>query len=104
LCGNATFGKDLVWQGGTLTDVDTNTSTRPNGWTVEVWRYSIDGGDRTYVAELEHVRGTFTKPPKFEINSPIDFAVDGDHLYIKDAKGKEYKLKVIKQGSKGASK
>ena len=41
---------------------------------------------------------TATNPVDLEIKSQVTFAVDKQTLYLKDKRGKEYKLGIIKQG------
>jgi endonuclease YncB( thermonuclease family) len=96
--------KNLAWQTGTLeqitSDERTNTvGTMFNGRAVLKQRsvttthYLIRGAQYIYQAD----RGTNTGEKSLEvtIHGPVEFAVDGSTLYLRDEKGKEHKLALI---------
>ncbi len=53
--------------------------------------YSIDAGDKIYEAQE-----VGRKAPRVEVNSPIDYSVARDYLFIKDSDGKVHKLALRK--------
>lgn len=48
-------------------------------------------GDRVYIGECRS-----RKPIQLEVNGPIQFAVDKDHIFILDYERKEFRLNIIK--------
>ena len=105
LCsGSALSAKEPeVWIQGKLINVDVGSYTRTtsspyvnNGQLithrVKVFTYSVGAGEKIYQAE-----GNF--PPtaiRVDVNGPLEYRLDKDHLYIKDADGKSHKLDLIK--------
>ena len=81
------------WREGKLVNVDAGTLTRKNGKPspVRIFRLAVDAGDKVYEGEESG-----KKAPRVEVNSPIQYAIDKDHLYIKDAQGKTHKLSLLK--------
>jgi hypothetical protein len=59
-----------------------------------VFTYTVDGGDRVYDGqEIGRRNATLIH---VEVNAPVQYAVDKDHLYIKDSDGKSHKLDLIR--------
>ena len=90
------------WKSGMLLSVDEPdllTSTKKQAVVpVRLWAYSIDAGDVVYEAERRSKR-----PIQIEISGPVSFALDGAHLYVKDATGHEFKLTLLKTTRKKGS-
>ena len=59
-----------------------------------VFTYSIDAGDKVYQAEEVGRRNA--KAIRVDVNGPVDYRLDKDHLYIRDPDGKSHKLDLIK--------
>lgn len=61
--------------------------------------YLIDAGE--YIYASHDVRRSKDKTPPLTINGPVQFAIEKDHVYIKDEDGKEHDTKLIKKTPKG---
>ena len=90
--------KERAWQTGTLLDVSVNSVASVQGVNgiintarVNFWSYTLDAGDRVYVGERRS-----RKPVQLEINGPIQFAVEKDHIFILDHERRELRLNIIK--------
>ncbi len=85
--------------GGQANEFDVGTSTQKNGKPsrIRVFRLAVDGGDKVYEGEESG-----KKAPRFEVNSPVQFALDRNHLYVKDTQGKTHKLPLLKTTRKEA--
>jgi hypothetical protein len=112
----APVAADHAWQDGTLTDVTshntsaqviepqigTGTGDRTIRYSV-TYEYTIQTADRFYVAQIQTSEQGSTAPvavPPVDLdtNARVTFAVDKQTLYVKDKKGKEHKLRIVKQG------
>lgn len=78
--------KARSWQTGTLMDVSVNSVDSVHGVNgiinttrINFWSYTLDAGDRVYVGERRS-----RKPVQLEVNGPIQFAVEKDHIFILD--------------------
>jgi hypothetical protein len=95
------FAKDPTeWKQGELLNLDIASQSRigsVNGiiGTVvrSVFTYTVDGGDRVY--DGREIGRRNATPIHVEVNAPVQYAVDKDHLYIKDSDGKSHKLGLI---------
>ncbi len=68
---------------------------------VEIWTYSIDGGDFVWVGTRDlRLRGD--KPLNVTVNKPIKFAVENSDIFILDEDGKEHRLDFKKKIAKAA--
>ena len=90
------------WKKGTLLDIRTEHTSDvvgANGVVVtttdELTFYSIDDGSTIW--ELKRTNG---KPLHVTVNASVEFAIDGDHAYLKDEDGKEHKTTVMKKTAK----
>lgn len=90
--------KARTWQTGTLMDVSVNSVDSVHGVNgiinttrINFWSYTLDAGDRVYVGEHRS-----RKPIQMEVNGPIQFAVEKDHIFILDHERKEFRLNIIK--------
>ena len=63
-----------------------------------VFTYSVDGGDRVY--DGQEVSRRDGKPIRIEVNRPVEYAIDRDHLYLKDSDGKSHRLDLVRTTSK----
>lgn len=103
-CVTASAKKERQWQTGTLqemtqSNVDRTSAKVPysiaaitvtKGLVSE--SYVIDAGKYTYEsAQVRKVK----QPLALTVKGPVQFAVENDHLYIKDHDGKEYDTKLI---------
>ena len=81
------------WREGKLVNLDAGALTQKNGKPspIKMFRFAVDAGDKVYEGEESG-----KKAPHVEVNSPIQYAIDKDHLYIKDAQGKTHKLSLLK--------
>lgn len=55
--------------------------------------FTIDAGEFTY--QSVEMRRTKGQPPPFTVNSSIQFAVEDQHVYLKDDQGKEHDTKLV---------
>ena len=96
------FAKDpSEWKHGTLLNLDIGSQSKVagvNGIVTtrvrRVFTYSVDGGDRVY--DGQEVGGRDGKPIRVEVNGPVEYAADKDHLYLKDSDGKSHKLDLVR--------
>lgn len=98
--------KDRAWQEGRLTDVMRTTENEERafggiGKTV-LFSYTVEVGDRFYVGARA---ATFTggPPVDLDINTKVKVAIEGKDFYLQDKRGKEYRVRIIKQGLKNPS-
>lgn len=89
------------WKQGKLINVDIGSYSRTFGVNGQintqrrrVFTYSIDAGDKVYQAE--EVGRRDAKAIRVDVNGPVDYRLDKDHLYIRDPDGKSHKLDLIK--------
>jgi len=94
-----------VWKQGKLINVDVGSYTRTTsspfvnkGQIIthrdRVFTYSVDAGDKIYQAE--EVGGPSATAIRVDVNGPVEYRIDKDHLYIKDPDGKSHKLDLVK--------
>lgn len=97
--------KEPAWKQGKLINLDVGSFTRTtsspyvnHGQIIthrdRVFTYSVDGGDKIY--EAEEVGGPSAKAIHVDVNGPVEYWIDKDHLYIKDQDGKSHKLDLVK--------
>ncbi len=55
--------------------------------------YTIDAGEFTY--QSAEIRKTKNQPPPFTINASIQFAIEDQHVFLKDDQGKEHDTKLV---------
>ena len=55
--------------------------------------YTIDGGEYTY--QCAEIRKTKNQPPPFTVDASIQFAVEAEHVFLKDDQGKEHDTKLV---------
>jgi len=87
-------------------DVQTDRASRIVGSTHSVstrrddrMYYIIDDGGMVW--ELYRtMTSPGDKPLRVTVNSPVQFAIEGDDAYLKDEDGKEYRLTVNKKTAK----
>jgi hypothetical protein len=100
--------KDKVraWQDGILLDSSTERSTRvvPTGngeisARDDVTYYQIDDGKIVYVV-ARTLRSRRDKALDVTINGHVQFAIEGETCYLRDAEGVEHKLSVEKKTAK----
>jgi hypothetical protein len=100
LLATSLFAKDPIdWNQGKLLKLDIGSQSKVAGvngiigTAVRlVFTYTVDGGDRVYDGRITGRRDEI----HIEVNAPLQYAVDKDHLYIKDSDGKSHKLNLIR--------
>jgi len=105
LCAsNASAKKEHQWQTGMLlgiyeANVDAKSLKTPQNPTAYAPKdlvndtFTIDAGDFTY--QCAEMRRTKNQSPPFTVNSSIQFAVEDQHVYLKDDQGKEHDMKLV---------
>ena len=86
------------WKSGKLLEPTTASESKVSGVNgivstriLTVYTYSVDGGEKVYEA-----RETLKRAPHVEVNSPIQYSVSKDYLYVKDGDGKIHKLALVR--------
>lgn len=89
------------WKQGKLLNLDIGSQSKVAGVdgivttrVRRVFTYSVDGGDRIF--DGQEVSGKDGKPIHIEVNGPVEYAIDKDHLYLKDSDGKSHKLDLVR--------
>jgi PEGA domain len=96
------FGETRTgWQTGKVVSFDSREWTAASTWgdgtqTRLTWRLVLSAGDVTYVLQRD---SPWEKPPKLEVGSQAKFIFDHDDLMVRDATGREFRMRVIKKGS-----
>jgi hypothetical protein len=96
--------KERQWQTGTLLGVYENNvdakslKAGPDGIKVAPRdlvndTYIIDAGN--YIYQSAEMRKSKHQRPPFTVNGPLQFAIDGEHVYLKDVQGKEHDTKLV---------
>ena len=83
----------LDWIQGKLVDLAISETPMKDGKPAKrkIFTFKVDGGDKVYEAQE-----VGTKPPRVEVNAPIQFAIHKDSLFVKDSNGKLQKLALLK--------
>ncbi len=101
---NASAKKEHQWQTGMLlgiyeSNVDAKSLKTPQNPEPYAPKdlvndtFTIDAGEFTYQsAEMRRTKG---QPPPFTVNTSIQFAIEGQHVYLKDDQGKEHDTKLV---------
>jgi hypothetical protein len=108
LCASsASAKKERQWQTGTLLDMNQasvyagDVIVPNNLGAVSIARrrvsetYVIDAG--AYVYESQEIRRSRDRTPSLTVNGPVQFAIEKDHVYIRDEEGKEHDTKLVKK-------
>ena len=90
------------WTQGKLLNLDVGSQSKVGGVNGvygtkvrRVFTYTVDGGKRIY--DGQEVSGQNGKPiGGVEVNGPVEYATDKDHLYLRDSDGKSHKLDLIR--------
>ena len=101
LLATSLLAKDPTeWKQGKLLNLDTTLQPKIGGGTVlrPVFTYTVDGGDRVY--DGREIGQVNAQPIHVEVNASVEYAVDKDHLYIKDSDGKPHKLDLVRTSRK----
>ena len=87
---------------GTLLKIDIETQPKVVGVNgiigTQVWHvftYLIGAGNRTYEGREASAKPN-AKPLRIEANGPVEYALDKDHLYLKDSGGKTHRVRLIR--------
>jgi hypothetical protein len=102
-CVSFSFAKDQEWNNGTLLSYDQQTFTtysqnKGTGRDVPhtTYRVQIDAGNRIFFAERT-LNFAWQKFPKVTENGPLSWSLKGSNeLMIRDDKGKEFTLTIVK--------
>ncbi len=93
LLATAVVAKEPDWKQGKLVNLVVGSQTSIKHGKSKAHRtftFTVDGGDRTYdgveVGKTLHL----------EVNAPVEYATEKDHLYLKDPAGKSHKLDLVK--------
>lgn len=78
---------------------DSTTTTNANYETYQT--YTIDAGQKTYVAR-EHLLFPWSKPAAATVGESLQFAVDKGKIYLMGEDGKEHKATLVKESLKTA--
>lgn len=100
----ASAKKEHQWQTATLlgifeANVDAKSLKTPQNPTPYAPKdlvndtFTFDAGEFTY--QSVEMRRTKNQPPPFTVNTSIQFAIEGEHVYLKDDHGKEHDTKLI---------
>jgi TonB family protein len=84
------YYNERQWQAGKVSDTSGTATT--SGDTT----YAIDAGDYIYECQ-EHIKWKWSKPARFTVNGPVQFAIEKDRIYIKSEDGSEHETKIIKK-------
>jgi hypothetical protein len=57
--------------------------------------YTIDTGK--YIYESVEMRRSKNQPPPFTVNGPLQFAIEDEHVYLKDDQGKEHDTRLVRR-------
>lgn len=76
---------------------DSTTTTNANYETYQT--YTIDAGQKTYVAR-EHLLFPWSKPAAAAVGESLQFAVDKGKIYLMGEDGKEHKARLVKESLK----
>lgn len=89
------------WKQGQLVNLDAGSQSKVTGVNGivktrirRVFTYSVDAGDRIY--DGQEVAGRGGKPIHVDVNGPVEYAVDKDHLYLRDSDGKPHRLDLLR--------
>ena len=89
----ALLAKEPDWRPGKLLNLDVGSQTSMKKGKSKICRtytFSVDGGDKVYDgAEVG-------KTIHLDVNGPVEYAIEKDHLFLKDSRGKSYKLDLVK--------
>jgi hypothetical protein len=89
-----TYGNANVYGNSATYNGSSNTSHQARYGLEEV--EVVDSGDKIYVIS-RFLKYRWNKQVNVTVNAPIKFAVDGDHMYLLDDDGHEYKTKIVKK-------
>jgi hypothetical protein len=105
LCASgASAKKEHQWQTGMLLGIyesnvdaqDLKTPQNPHPYAPKDLvndTFTFDAGEFTY--QSAEMRRTKDQPPPFTVNASIQFAIEGQHVYLKDDQGKEHDTKLV---------
>ena len=89
-----TSGNASVYGSSATYNAYSNTSTQAVYAHEEI--EVVDGGDRIYVIS-RLLKWRWSKEADVTVNAPVKYAVEGQHIYLLDDDGHEYKTKIIKK-------
>jgi PEGA domain len=98
---NAVAETHSGWQTGKVLSFDSREWTAPSSsgdgtQTRLTCRLVLSVGEVTYVLQRDSPR---EKPPKLEVGAEVKFVFDHDDLMVRDAGGREFRMRVMKQGA-----
>jgi PEGA domain len=89
------------WQSGKVLSFDSRewTTQSISGDSMQTrltCRLVLSVGEMTYMLQRDSPR---EKPPKLEVGAKVKFVVDHDDVMVRDASGREFRMRLVKQGS-----
>ncbi len=89
------------WQTGKVLSFDSREWTAPSSsgdgtQTRLTCRLVLSAGEVRYVLQRDSPR---EKPPKLDVGAEVKFVVDHDDLMVRDAGGREFRMRVVRQGA-----
>jgi len=97
---SSVYAGDVSSASGSATSTGNTTYGNANGGSVAVYRvyetYEIESEGYIYVCQ-EHIKWRWSKPAALTVNGPVQFALEGNHIYIKSEDGSEHETKIVKK-------
>lgn len=94
------YAGDIGSASGSATTTGDSTCGTASGSSVAIYRvyetYQIESADYIYVC-VEHIKWRWSKPAALTVNGPVQFATEGNHIYIKSEDGSEHETKITKK-------
>ncbi len=106
------FAKDKDWKTGTLLDLSSQHNTVSTGAPTNAFvsssytnpdtassvkcSYAIDAGQYVYVLD-NTLWGRWQKDPGLTVNGPVEYAIQGKHIFVKDESGTVRKVSIDKK-------
>ena len=100
---SSVFAGNVSSASGSATTSGDSTYGNASGSSVAVYRvyetYEIESEGYIYVCQ-EHIKWRWSKPAILTVNGPVQFALEGNHIYIKSEDGSEHETKILKKVKK----
>jgi hypothetical protein len=89
------------WQTGKVLSFDSREWTAPSSsgdgtQSRLTCRLVLSAGEVTYMLQRDSPR---EKPPKLEVGANVKFVVDHDDVMVRDVSGREFRMRLVKQGN-----
>ncbi len=89
-----TYGNANVYGNSATYNSNSNTRRQARYGMEEV--EVVDSGDKVYVIS-RLLKYRWNKEANVTVNAPVKFAIEGNHMYLLDEDGREYKTKIMKK-------